>query len=154
MKSLIQCLIAFSFFAYANTGLGACNDPEIMCTYIAPGLIPGASSCLVTGFCEGEDCMHGARGDYILVSSSDDPEDVIYDGYTTRWLARHPGVMQNLGLGPFDCELIDHRHGSFVILPEASHCATMLSVGPDDVYVEFFASIPDWCHGWAECRCE
>ena len=154
MKSLIQCLFAFLFFAYAHTVLGECADPEVVCGERAPLVVPGAT-CFVTALCYDEDCMLGARGDYILVSASDDPEDEIYDGYTIRWLARHPGVMQTVdALGPLNCGLIDHPHGSFIILPEALHCATKLSVGPDDVYVEFFASIPGVCHAWGECRCE
>jgi hypothetical protein len=149
MKSLIRCAAVLVSLASANVALAACPTADSVCSNLPPVL--GMTCPTVTGYCEGEDCMNGARGDYILVSASDDPEDVIYDGYTIRWLARHSGLMANI-----NCEaLIDHRHGTFIILPEQQHCVTVLTDG-DEVHLEFIAStaLTTECNGWTECLCE
>jgi len=148
MKSLLKCLLAISFFASANTALAACPTPQAACAFFPPFI--GMYCPTATAYCVGEDCMMGARGDYILVSASDDPEDVIYDGYTSRWLVRHPGLMANVTCGL----LLDHPHGSFVVLPEKLQCSTLFTNG-SDVYVELFMSNPFMeCNAWLECLCE
>lgn len=149
MKSLVRCVFVLVSLALANIALAACPPPDFACLYLPPAV--GMTCPTVTGYCEGEDCMMGARGDDILVSASDDPEDVIYDGYTIRWLARHPGLMANINCGA----LIDHRHGTFIILPEQLHCVSVLTDG-DEVHLEFFAStaFTTACTGWVECLCE
>jgi hypothetical protein len=103
-----------------------------------------------TAWCEDEECVMGALGEENMISSSDDEEDLLdpADGVTTRWLVRHEGVMANISCE----EIIDHPHGTFVIMPEVRHCAVSLDTG-DRLYLEFIAS-SSTCHGWTECECD
>jgi len=145
-------LVAIGFPARGEAG---CRTPESACEYWPP-LIPivdGMDCRTATSSCEGYDCVMGAEGDAVFVSSSDDEEDLLLDDsdlYTTRWLVRHEGELQNIS-----CEdtIEQPQQGSFLIMPDTKHCVVGRPVG-DVYYLEFFASYPEiGCHGWAECRC-
>ena len=130
--------------AFASCAFAGCPPAALICSYYHPGSI-------VTGSCEGDQCLEVNYGGGIKVVAGDDSGD-----FPRMWFAWHEGTM-TLPQGLVPCELREKQLKKSVKtrleIPEGgARCSVDVMVG-EHLYYEHFASNPtSQCLGWVECE--